>query len=66
MMVSEYWKSILAFLGLVATNAAASLMQYEVPWPLTGGDWARWLVSIVAGTWLVYRVPNTDHGSASR
>lgn len=54
----HYWKSILAFAGLVATNASASLMQTGEPWPTDGGQWARWAVTTVAGTWLVYQKRN--------
>lgn len=50
----HYWKAILAFLSLVATNAVTDLMQDGSPWPSTGGEWARWGVSILGGTLVVY------------
>lgn len=50
----HYWKSILAFAVLVATNAVADLTQSGAPWPASGGDWARWGVSIIGGTLVVY------------
>ena len=56
----QYWKSILAFLVLVATNAATDLMQSGNPWPSNSGEWVRWGVSIVGGTLLVYAKRNAD------
>lgn len=50
----HYWKGILAFLSLVATNAVTDLMQSGNPWPNTGGEWVRWAVTVFGGTLLVY------------
>lgn len=62
----DYWKAILAFLGLLATNAATDLMQSGEPWPADGGEILRWLISIVAGTWLVYQVPGPRYEGRHR
>lgn len=56
----HYWKSICAFVVLVATNATTDLMQDGNPWPSTGAEWARWAVSILGGTLLVYGKRNLD------
>lgn len=52
------WKAILAFLSLVATNAVADLTASGKPWPETGAEWLRWIVSVVGGTLLVYGKAN--------
>ncbi|AYQ99977.1 hypothetical protein PBI_NEBKISS_36 [Mycobacterium phage Nebkiss] len=65
----HYWKAIIAFLTLVATNAATDLMQSGNPWPSTGGEWARWGVSILGGTLLVYgksNAPKKTDGTITR
>lgn len=56
--MKEYWKAILAFLGLLATNIATELMRGPEFWPTNWGSALRWAVTVIAGTWLVYRVPN--------
>jgi hypothetical protein len=56
--LAEYWKSILAFLSLVATNVATQLMTSGVPWPTNGGEWARFGATTVLGTWLVFQKAN--------
>lgn len=50
-------KALLAFLGILVTNAFADL-QSGRPWPENGGEWLRWGLTIVGGTYLVYRIPN--------
>ena len=58
--MKEYSKAILAFLGLLATNVAADIMGGgEEWWPATWQEGLRWAVTMLAGTWLVYRIPNT-------
>lgn len=57
-MMGEYTKAILAFISLVVTNIAADLTAGNEPWPQSGGEWARWLLTIILGTWLVYQLPN--------
>ncbi len=54
----HYWKSILAFLSLVATNASADLTLSSEPWPQTGAEWLRWTITTLGGTWLVYQKGN--------
>jgi len=54
----HYWKAILAFFSLVATNAVADLSLSGVPWPEDPSEWGRWLVTVTAGTWLVYQKRN--------
>lgn len=61
----HYWKAILTFVGAVATNAFADLLQSGQPWPATGGEWVRWAVSIIGTTYLVYRVPNKPKAEAA-
>lgn len=58
--LAEYWKSILAFLSLFATNLAADWMSNGQPWPEDGGQAARWILSICVGTWLVYQKANAN------
>ena len=55
--VKPYWKAILAFVSLLATNVSADLMNGGPPWPQNAGEWARWLVTQIVGTYAVYRVP---------
>lgn len=58
MNVQPYIKTVLTFLGTVATNAAADWMAHGAPIPETWGDGLRWAGTIVATTLLVNRVPN--------
>lgn len=55
-MLSNAYKAVLAFLGLVVTNAVADLMQDGHPFPTNWGDAARWLLTIVVATAGVYGV----------
>ena len=66
MNLRHYWKAILAFGGLVVTNASASLMESGEPWPADGAQWARWGVTIVAGTALVYAKRNAPKVDAPK
>lgn len=50
-------KAVLAFLAIVATNAFADLHSGR-PWPEDGGEWLRWALTIIVGTYAVYRIPN--------
>lgn len=59
MKFSEITKTVVAFLGLLVTNAVASLMESGEPWPTNGGQWARWAISTIVGTLGVYGLPNT-------
>lgn len=54
----HYWKSIAAFLSLVATNVATQLMTEGVPWPTDGGEWGRFIITTLLGTWLVFQKAN--------
>lgn len=56
--MKEYRKAILAFLGLLATNVMTELMKGPEFWPTDYGSGARWAVTLIAGTWLVWQVPN--------
>ncbi|WPH57663.1 hypothetical protein [Mycobacterium phage WXIN] len=56
----HHWKAILAFLTLVATNAATDLMQSGNPWPSNGGEWVRFAVSTVGGTLIVWSKRNKE------
>jgi hypothetical protein len=57
--MSTVLKAILAFAGLLATNVAANLMNGGMPWPQNGGEWARFLVSTLGTTLIVWAAPNT-------
>lgn len=61
----HYWKSILAFLSLLATNASADLTLDSDPWPQTGAEWMRWLVTTAGGTWLVWVKRNAEKPGVS-
>ena len=63
MTMSVYTKSILAFIALFVTNVATQLTTTGVPWPVTGGEWARFVVTTGLGTWLVYQIPNRPTGA---
>lgn len=54
----HYWKSILAFLSLLATNIATRLVTNGEPLPETSADWLTFAVTTVGGTWLVFRKGN--------
>lgn len=56
-MLTGYWKSILAFFALVLTNVAMQLTTTGVPWPTSGGEWTRFGLTTLLGTWLVYQGP---------
>jgi hypothetical protein len=56
----HYWKAILAFVGAVATNAAADWMAHGAPIPESVAAGVRWLLTIAASTWVVYRKQNAD------
>lgn len=60
----HYWKSILAFLSLLATNVATRWVTNQEPLPETGKDWITFAVATIGGTWLVYRVANADKDRA--
>ncbi|QEA10796.1 holin [Mycobacterium phage Weirdo19] len=64
--MSAYLKAILAFVSLLVTNIAADLTAGGQPWPTDGGEWARWLLTITLGTWLVYQLPNSAHPRTPR
>lgn len=49
------WKSVLAFLALLATNVATRWVTNGEPLPESGADWAAFAVTTVGGTWLVFR-----------
>ena len=59
MELSSIWKSILAFVALLVTNAAADWMQNGQPIPQDFGQLTRWLASIIGGTAVVYFKQNT-------
>lgn len=54
----HYWKSILAFLSLLATNVATRLVTMGEPLPESGADWLTFIVTTVGGTWLVFQKTN--------
>ena len=54
----HYWKSILAFLALLATNVATRWVTNGEPLPETGKDWITFAITTVGGTWIVYRKSN--------
>ena len=60
MSLAYYWKSILTFLSLFATNLAADWMTNGQPIPENWGQLARWVLTIGAGTFLVYQKRNAD------
>lgn len=51
--MNQYWKSILAFLSLVATNEVAALTNGQ-PLPQTASQWIAAIVTTVVGTFLVW------------
>lgn len=59
----HYWKSILAFLCLLATNVATRWVTNGEPLPAAGKDWITFAVTTIGGTWLVYRKANTPKES---
>ena len=54
----HYWKSILAFLSLLATNVATLWVTQGQPLPGNGGEWAAFAVTTIGGTWLVFQKRN--------
>jgi hypothetical protein len=54
----HYWKTILAFLSLLATNIATRLVTMGEPLPESAGDWLTFIVTTVGGTWLVFQKSN--------
>jgi len=58
MNLQPYLKTIFGFLSLVVVNAASDWMNHGAPIPETWQDGLRWFLTIVAGTVIVYRVPN--------
>ncbi len=54
----QYWKAILAFLGLLVTNIAYALLDSSKPWPETPKAIGIFLLTTVLGTWLVYQKAN--------
>lgn len=52
------WKSILAFLSLLATNVATRWVTNQEALPQNGGEWTSFAVTTIGGTWLVYRATN--------
>lgn len=54
----HYWKTILAFLSLLATNIATRLVTNGEPLPETASDWLAFGVTTVGGTWLVFQKGN--------
>jgi hypothetical protein len=58
MNLASYWKSILAFLALVATNLSANVANSGDVAPQTAGEWVTLLVTTVVGTALVYAKKN--------
>lgn len=65
-MWKDYRKSILAFLGLLVTNVSTELMKNGTVVPTTVGDGLRWAITMIAGTWLVYQVPNDTSKQANK
>lgn len=62
----HYWKSICAFLGLLATNVATRWVVNGEPLPETAKDWIAFGVTTIGGTWLVYQKGNAPpKGSAA-
>lgn len=51
-------KSILAFLGLLATNVATRWVVNGEPLPASTSDWVAFGVTTIGGTWLVFRTSN--------
>lgn len=48
------WKSILAFLALLATNIATRWVTNGEPLPENTAGWVAFGITTVGGTWLVY------------
>lgn len=60
------WKSILAFLALLATNVATRWVTLGEPLPESLKDWGAFAVTTIGGTWLVWKNANGPKpGSAS-
>lgn len=60
------WKSVVAFLALLATNVAYALVQSGQPWPATGKEWGVFAITTLGGTWLVYQKGNGPKPVATR
>ncbi|MCV7434791.1 hypothetical protein [Mycolicibacterium bacteremicum] len=56
--VKYAWKSILAFLSLLATNVATLWVVNGQPLPQNGGEWLTFGVTTIGGTWLVFQKKN--------
>jgi hypothetical protein len=55
----QYTKTIVAFVALLVTNLSANLMDSGQALPQDGGEWARLIISTLAGTALTFGLPNT-------
>ena len=58
MNLKPYAKAIVAFVLGVVTNMIADLLNGNAPWPQSGAEWVRYLISVVGVTAGVYGVPN--------
>ena len=58
MNLGAYWKSVMAFVALVATNLVANVANSGNPAPQTLAEWLTLLGTTVVGTWAVYRKRN--------
>lgn len=52
------WKSVCAFLALLATNVATRWVVNGEPLPESGKDWLMFAVTTLGGTWLVFQKGN--------
>lgn len=52
------WKSICAFLALLATNIATRWVTNGEPLPENTAGWVTFGITTVGGTWLVYGKTN--------
>lgn len=58
------WKSIAAFLSLLATNVATLWVVQGQPLPENGKQWTLFAVTTIGGTWLVWQKRNAPKPGA--
>lgn len=59
---APYWKALLAFLALVATNLLTTLSATGAVWPDTTHGWVTLVGTTVVGTFAVWAKGNTAAG----
>lgn len=65
-ILATSWKSLLAFGVLFISNVATQLTTVGVPWPVDGGQWARFLLTTALGTYVVWQGPSNKPRTKKR